>query len=52
LQQKKYVPLSKGSLPVDTTTFGLFLLLMIIVLNALSFLPVFMLGPISEQLYR
>jgi K+-transporting ATPase A subunit len=24
----------------------------IIVLNALSFLPVFMLGPISEQLYN
>lgn len=52
LQQKKYVPLSKGSLHADTTTFGLFLLLMIIIINALSFLPVFMLGPISEQLYR
>ncbi len=52
LQQKKYVPLSKGSLPTDTATFGVFLLLVIIVLNALSFLPVFMLGPISEQFYR
>lgn len=52
LQQKKYVPLSKGSLSVDTTTFGLFLFLMIIVLNALSFLPALMLGPISEQLWR
>ncbi|HEX9511886.1 MAG TPA: potassium-transporting ATPase subunit KdpA [Puia sp.] len=49
LQQKKYVPLSRGSLPTGTTTFGLFLLLVIIVLNALSFLPVFMLGPISES---
>jgi K+-transporting ATPase ATPase A chain len=52
LQQKKYVPLSKGSLPADTTIFGIFLLMIIIVLNALSFLPSFMLGPISEQLYR
>jgi K+-transporting ATPase ATPase A chain len=52
LQQKKYIPSSKGSLPADTSTFGLFLLLVILVLNALSFLPVFMLGPISEQLYR
>lgn len=52
LQQKKYIPSSKGSLPTNTSTFGLFLLLVIIILNALSFLPVFMLGPISEQLYR
>ncbi|MDR3712173.1 MAG: potassium-transporting ATPase subunit KdpA [Puia sp.] len=48
LQQKKYIPPSKGSLPADSATFGLFLLLMIIVLNALSFLPAFMLGPLSE----
>ena len=52
LQRTKYSPLSKGSLRVDTATFGLFLFIMIIVLNALSFLPAFMLGPISEQLAR
>lgn len=52
LQEKKYIPLSKGSLPTDTNIFGVFLFIVIIVLNALSFLPVFMLGPISEQLYR
>ena len=52
LQRTKYSPPSKGSLRVDTATFGLFLFLMIIVLNALSFLPAFILGPISEQLYR
>jgi K+-transporting ATPase ATPase A chain len=52
LQQKKYTPLSQGTLSVDTATFGVFLFIMIIVLNALSFLPVLMLGPISEHLLR
>jgi K+-transporting ATPase ATPase A chain len=52
LQQKKYTPLSQGSLSVDTATFGVFLFVMIIILNALSFLPVLMLGPISEHLLR
>jgi potassium-transporting ATPase potassium-binding subunit len=52
LQQKKFVPLSQGTLQADTPTFGLFLFLVILVLNALSFLPVFMLGPISEHLHR
>jgi potassium-transporting ATPase potassium-binding subunit len=51
LQQKKYVPLSKGSLRVDSGTFGVFLLIVIIVLNALSFFPVFMLGPLTEHTY-
>ena len=49
LQQKKFIPPSAGSLSVASSTFGLFLLLVIIILNALSFLPVFMLGPLSEQ---
>lgn len=49
LQQKKYVPLSKGSLQVDSVTFGVFLLIVIIILNVLSFLPVFMLGPVAEH---
>jgi len=49
LQQKKYIPLSKGSLRIDSGTFGVFLLILIIVLNALSFFPVFMLGPITEH---
>ena len=52
LQQKKYVPLSQGSLRVDTATFGLFLFLVILILNALSFLPALMLGPLSEHFHR
>ena len=52
LQQKKYSPPSPGTLSVDTATFGVFLFVMIIILSALSFLPVLMLGPISEHLIR
>ncbi len=50
LLQKKWVPASAGTLKVDTVTFGVFLFTVIIILNALSFLPVFMLGPIAEHL--
>jgi K+-transporting ATPase ATPase A chain len=52
LQEKKYTPLSQGSLSADSATFGVFLFIMIIILNALSFLPVMMLGPITEHLLR
>jgi K+-transporting ATPase ATPase A chain len=49
LQQKKYLPLSNGSLRTDTGTFGVLLFMVIIILTALSFLPIFMLGPITEH---
>jgi len=49
LLQKKWVPASAGTLRVDTGTFGVFLFMVIIILNALSFLPIFILGPISEH---
>jgi potassium-transporting ATPase potassium-binding subunit len=52
LQQKRYAPLSKGTLRIDSSTFGAFLLIMIFLLNALSLLPIFMLGPVSEHLSR
>jgi K+-transporting ATPase ATPase A chain len=52
LQQKKYIPVSQGSLSVNNATFGVFLFVVIMVLNALSFLPALMLGPITEHLYR
>jgi K+-transporting ATPase ATPase A chain len=50
LQQKKYIPVSQGSLSVNNATFAVFLFAVIIVLNALSFLPALMLGPITEHL--
>ena len=49
LQQKKYTETSRGSLPVDSATFGIFLFMVIIILNVLSFFPVFLLGPIAEH---
>jgi potassium-transporting ATPase potassium-binding subunit len=52
LQQKKYIPVSQGSLSVNNATFGVFLFVVIIVLNALSFLPALMLGPITEHLVQ
>jgi len=50
LRQKKPAPFSGGSLTVDSSTFGAFLFILIILLNALSFLPAFMLGPLAEHL--
>ena len=50
IKEKKYSPLSRGSLPIDSVTFGIFLLLVIIILNVLSLFPVFMLGPISDSI--
>jgi len=49
LLHKKYIPPSAGSLPTDSYTFGGFLLMTIIVLNALSLFSVYILGPISEH---
>lgn len=48
LGQKKYVPESAGTLPVDTATFGLTTLAVIFIVNALSFFPALALGPLAE----
>jgi K+-transporting ATPase ATPase A chain len=50
LREKKRAPYTSGSLSFDSMTFGAFLLIVIIFLNALSFLPAFMLGPLAEHL--
>jgi K+-transporting ATPase ATPase A chain len=50
LREKKPAPYTGGSLSVNSMTFGAFLLLVVIILNALSFLPAFMLGPLAEHL--
>ncbi len=49
MYRKKFAPLSGGSLRIDTITFGMFLFVAIIILSALSFFPVFILGPITEH---
>ncbi|PTQ99773.1 K+-transporting ATPase ATPase A chain [Mucilaginibacter yixingensis] len=48
LARKKYVPESAGTLKVDTLTFGIMTFAVIIVLNALSYFPALVLGPIAE----
>ena len=48
LAQKRYIPESAGTLKVDTITFSVVTLAVILVLNALSYFPALALGPIAE----
>jgi K+-transporting ATPase ATPase A chain len=50
LAQKKIVPTSSGTLPSHTLLFIGWLIGVIIVVGALSFLPALALGPIVQQL--
>jgi len=45
-------PTTSGSLPSDSVTFGALVLGTILLVGALSFLPVLALGPIAEALQR
>lgn len=48
LAKKKHIPDSAGTLATDTMTFGIMTLCVIIVLNALSYFPALVLGPLAE----
>lgn len=48
ISQKKAVEASAGTLRTESATFGIFLFLTIIILNALCSFPIFSLGPLSE----
>ncbi len=48
LAKKKYIPESAGTLKTDTTTFGIMIFAVIMIVAALSFFPALSLGPISE----
>ena len=50
LASKKRVPASSGTLPTHTPLFIAWLIGVIIIVGALSFLPALALGPIVEQL--
>ncbi len=50
LSRKKVVPLSAGTLTTDSPLFVLMLICIVLIIGALTFLPVFALGPIVEQL--
>jgi K+-transporting ATPase ATPase A chain len=48
LAKKKFVPESAGTLKTDTSTFGIMVFAVIIIVAALSFFPALSLGPIAE----
>jgi K+-transporting ATPase ATPase A chain len=49
LANKKFIPESAGTLKTDTTTFGIMVFAVIIIIAALSFFPALALGPIAEH---
>jgi K+-transporting ATPase ATPase A chain len=49
LARKKYIPESAGTLKTDTTTFGIMVFAVILIVAALSFFPALTLGPIAEH---
>ncbi|HLA54913.1 MAG TPA: potassium-transporting ATPase subunit KdpA, partial [Flavobacterium sp.] len=48
LATKQYIPESNGTLKTDTSTFGLLVFAVIMIVAALSFFPALTLGPIAE----
>ena len=50
LARKKTVPASAGTLPTHTPLFVMFLVAVIILIGALTFIPALVLGPVAEQL--
>lgn len=48
LANKKYIPESAGTLKVDSMTFGVMTLVVIVIITALSYFPPLALGPIAE----
>jgi len=50
LAQKKKLPVSSGTLPTHNALFVVWLIGVVIIVGALSFLPALSLGPIVEQL--
>lgn len=50
LAQKKKVPPSSGTLPTASVTFSIWMILVILIIGALTFFPLFAMGPIAEHL--
>ncbi len=50
LVRKKKVPVTPGTLPTHTPLFIFWLIAVVIIVGALSFLPALSLGPVAEQL--
>ena len=50
LAQKKKVPPSSGTLPTASITFSIWTILVILIIGALTFFPLFAMGPIVEHM--
>ncbi|HEX3073527.1 MAG TPA: potassium-transporting ATPase subunit KdpA, partial [Ignavibacteriales bacterium] len=50
LAEKKFIPESAGTLRIDSATFSIVLIAVIVIVAALSFFPALSLGPIAEHL--
>lgn len=50
LAQKRVAPEGAGTLPVETPTFALTLVAVVVILTVLQFLPAMVLGPIADHL--
>ena len=50
MAQKKKVPPSSGTLPTTSLTFSVWTILVILIIGALTFFPLFAMGPIAEYL--
>jgi K+-transporting ATPase ATPase A chain len=48
--RQKIAPRSIGTLPTDSFSFGFLLIIFLVIVTALSYLPVFTLGPLLERL--
>ena len=48
--RQKKTPASAGTLPTDSVTFGVLVIACLLILTALSYLPVLALGPVLERL--
>lgn len=48
LAAKQYIPESNGTLKTDTSTFGIMLLAVMVIVAALAFFPALTLGPIAD----
>jgi K+-transporting ATPase ATPase A chain len=50
MAQKKKVPSSSGTLPTASISFATWTILVILIIGALTFFPLFATGPIIEHL--
>jgi len=48
LANKKYIPETSGTLKIDSATFGIMTIAVIVIITALSYFPPLVLGPIAE----